>query len=311
LLCGWLIGSQAVVMGLSGCAADKGKVAAERNRAAAPFTAKAEKSLLDQLFPTVTAPKEALELGDSSLREGKEELALVYYLRAFDLDAANIQALEKMSAIYSRRGELRLMDMALQAILKVDAKHAGANESLGLLRLSGRRYAEAETLLTRSLAADPRRWRAMNALGIIADLRGDHYTAIAHYRRALNVLPGSPMLLSNIGYSHYLAGDRRLSRDYLNQALGLDPKHARAARNLALVEANEGHYQAAIGLLSRVMRTHAAYNNVGYVCMMKGDYPQAERFLTESIAQAPQYYERAHENLKQLRILEQRARQGS
>jgi len=296
---------------LNACAGDKGKLPPKPSNGSEQFSGSAQKSLLDQLFPTVQSAPEALALGDGSLREGKEELALVYYLRAYDLDNRNLDSLRKMAAIYVRRGDARLADLAYRAMLKAAPNDAGANESLGLSRLNGRRYGEAEGYLKRALASDRRRWRSMNALGIIADLRGNHGAAIAHYRAAAAVVPESPMLLSNIGYSHYLAGDQRRAREYLNQALGLDPRYGRAARNLGLVEARDGHYQAAISLLSQVMRPHAAYNNVGYVCMMKGDYPQAEKFFSESIALAPSYYERAHDNLKQLRALTGTTPQGS
>jgi len=301
----------ATLPALTGCAGDQGKVPPKSVSASAPFAGSSQKSLLDQLFPTVQTAPEALALGDSSTREGKEELALVYYLRAYDRDNANLEALQKMSAIYLRRGDARLADLCYQAMLKAAPNDAGVNESLGLSRLNARRHADAEKYLTRALSIDRHRWRALNGLGIIADLRGNHRAAIGRYSAALALLPESPMLLSNIGYSHYLAGDQSRAREYLSQALGVDPRYGRAARNLGLVEAREGHYQAAIGLLSQVMRPHAAYNNVGYVCMMKGDYPQAEKFFTESIALAPSYYERAHENLKQLRALAPPANPGS
>lgn len=304
----WLLLGLALA-GPTGCAAGKAAKAPPAPRTAGVFSGSSgtpQPGQLDQLFPEVQTAAAALSLGDQSLREGKQDLALVYYLRAYDLQQSNIEALERLAALYARKGEDRSAELAYQSILKLNPAHAGANESLGLMRLDHRGYADAEKLLGKAVAAEPGRWRSWNGLGIVADMQGNHPRALAAYRTALKAAPASPVLVGNIGYSYYLAGDRVHARQFLIEALAIDAKYARAARNLGLLEARERNYQAAVGLLSRVMEPHAAYNNVGYLCMIQGDYPEAEHFLSESVRLSPIYYERAHENIKQLRLLEER-----
>lgn len=292
-----------VLAGPVGCAATKPPAQAPR-AAAAPLAA--GNLQLDQLFPELKDARRAVVLGDQALGEGKPDLATIYYLRAYDLDRTNQTALERLAAVYRNKRDLKGAEQAYRELLRLNPSHADANENLGLMRLDARGYRDAEQLLGKAVAVDPRRWRAWNGLGIIADIRGDHQRAADCYRSALRAEPQSPMLLSNLGYSYYLAGDHAQARRYFAAALDIDSGYRRAARNMGLLEARERNYRAAVGMLSRVMEPHAAYNDVGYISMLQGDYAEADRLLAESIRLSPIYYEKAQENVRQLRLLQQR-----
>jgi uncharacterized protein HemY len=45
----------------------------------------------------------------------------------------------------------------------------------------------------------------------------------------------------------------------------------------------------------------AAYNTVGYICLLNQRYPQAEDFFTRAISTSPVYYRLATENLEETR----------
>ena len=51
------------------------------------------------------------------------------------------------------------------------------------------------------------------------------------------------------------------------------------------------------------METHEASNQVGYLCMLSGDYDASELYFKKAIIAAPFYYEAAHLNLNRLNIM--------
>jgi Tfp pilus assembly protein PilF len=80
-------------------------------------------------------------------------------------------------------------------------------------------------------------------------------------------------------------------------ALERDPALAAARTNLRITLALQGAYGRASSTGVGDDRA-AVLNNVGLTAAMRGDYPQAEKLLTEAIAAKGQYYARAAENLQ-------------
>lgn len=253
-------------------------------------------------FPASSAT-EAAQRGDQAWQAGNLDRALYQYVRALELDPNAFQVLYKIGKIHAQRGNFALAERVYRLVLAQSPRHAGSLEGVGLILLDRRAYDEAAQLLHKSLEEDPGRWQAHNALGIIADLKDDHPGAARHYRAALAVLPNSPQLLNNLGYSKYLTGDWNGARAAFQKALAQNQNYQMAWRNLGLVYTRLRLYAEALDAFQHVMSTAEAYNNVGYLCMLTGDYATAETFLREAVSQAPSYYPVAQENLNRLRIL--------
>jgi uncharacterized protein YgiM (DUF1202 family) len=109
------------------------------------------------------------------------------------------------------------------------------------------------------------------------------------------------MLMTNIGYSYYLAGDMERASAWFGRALLVDAEFAPAVKNLALLYARQGWYDQAVKTFSKVTGQAQAYNDVGYVAMRQGDYEQAHELLTEAIRLSPVYYQKAYDNLATLK----------
>lgn len=291
---------------LTGCAAWKDSP--EKDEMSSGLTNKESSTFVDpdsaflaELFPKVKTADEAIHLGDQAYSQGKKDLALLHYVRAFDMDNAHVEALEKMSLIYTQKGDHKLSDLANQMIIKHHPDNVSANESLGLSRLNSKQYDAAEAYLNRAIKLDPKRWASHNGLGVIADIQHDYPRAISHYQAALALMPNSPALLNNIGYSFYLSGNYDKAPEYFNQALNVDPDYAPAIKNMGLLEARKRNYEKAVDILTRVMKSESANNDVGYIAMLNGDYRIAEQLFLRAIQGANTYYPKANENLEQLR----------
>lgn len=59
------------------------------------------------------------------------------------------------------------------------------------------------------------------------------------------------------------------------------------------------------------MELHQAYNTVGYLCMLKERYDDAEMFLQRAVELSPFYYELAYENLDRVQEARRVSRRGA
>ncbi|MCX7084427.1 MAG: hypothetical protein NTY69_02710 [Methylococcales bacterium] len=260
-------------------------------------------SLFNLLDPDINTEKQALLKGQQELDEGRTDNALFYFIKALQFNHKNINTLEKIAAIHEQNKNIVLAVRVYSDILKLDDKNPIANEYLGLYFVDLGQRLKAKHLLEKAVLSNRCTWRVENALGVISDIEKRYPEAIKHYELALNQESSSPLLMNNIGYSFYLAGDKIAARQYLEEALKLDNGFQRAINNLALIEVSEGHYDRALTLFNRIMPNYESYNNIGYLCLLNKKYEYAEKYLQMAINQSPVYFLKANENLKSLRAL--------
>lgn len=165
---------------------------------------------------------------------------------------------------------------------------------------------EAMAALKAATGLDKALWRGWNCLGREYDLRRDWTNAGGAYAAAL-AAPGvrSAMVLNNRGYSLLLQNKpTEASADFI-AALAKEPALAAARTNLRLALAWQGAYDRAAVTGAGDDRA-AVLNNVGLAAALRGDYVQADKYLTEAMAAKGQYYDRASENLQLSRSLADR-----
>lgn len=257
-------------------------------------------------FP-VTSTADARSRAEQALAEGDTDRALYMYVQAVTLDPGDSESLYRIGVLHERRGNRRLAARAFAGAIENEPEHAGALQGLGIAYFEARETEAARAMLQRAVAADAQLWRAHNVLGVIADMAGEHATAVGHYSAALAVRPDAASLLNNRGYSKYLAGDYASAEADFRAALAADAEYGRAWQNLGLLYARQQHYALALRALARVKEQHVAANDVGYIAMLDGDYETAERLFSRAKRESPRYYATAEKNLAELR---RRAAQG-
>lgn len=250
------------------------------------------------------APTDAqlsMAAGDQALQQGAYDAAIFGYVTALSYDPKRTDAYLKIAAIENAQGHADKAARAYQSALGLQPDNAEALQGYGLMMLRAGRAAEARPLLERAVARNPALWQAHNGLGMISDLGRDYVRAQTYYQQALKIRPGSPVVLNNLGYSRYLNGDMKGAQAYFEQAIMYDRDNDKAWSNLGLVHARSGKYDAAINALTHTMEAPAAYNSVGYLCMMSGRNAVAEKFFVKAIELSPSYYTAAYENLENVR----------
>ncbi len=111
-------------------------------------------------------------------------------------------------------------------------------------------------------------WRLASAEGAILDQLGQKDEARQKYRKALELKPNEPSVLSNLGMSYVLDGDVRTAETYLRTAVAQPGADSRVRQNLALVVGLQGRFAEAEQIASQELSPEQAQANVAYLRQM-------------------------------------------
>lgn len=101
------------------------------------------------------------------------------------------------------------------------------------------RPGEALPFLNRAVQLNANDWTLYSALGVAYDQADQHTKARAAYEHALQLKPGQPDVLNNMGVSKMLAGDLPDAKKLLSRAAqpgAAQPEQPKIGNNLALLE---------------------------------------------------------------------------
>lgn len=111
-------------------------------------------------------------------------------------------------------------------------------------------------------------WRLVSAEAAILDQLGQRDEARQDYRKALELRPNEPSVLSNLGMSYVLEGDLRTAETYMRSAAQQPTADSRVRQNLALVVGLQGRFDEAEKIASQELSPEQAQANVAYLRQM-------------------------------------------
>lgn len=111
-------------------------------------------------------------------------------------------------------------------------------------------------------------WKLVSAEAAILDQLGQTDPARELYRKALDLKPNEPSVLSNLGMSYVLGGDLRTAETYLRNASEQAGADSRVRQNLALVVGLQGRFEEAREIASRELSPEQAEANMAYLRQM-------------------------------------------
>ncbi|BAJ01983.1 tetratricopeptide repeat protein [Shewanella violacea] len=271
---------------------------------------------------TANPPKdEADALARASREEslGNLDSALYLYVQALDFKSDNADTLYQIARIHSIKGNIQLAYLTYNEALMLDADMMMSHAGLGLINMDKRQHRQARIHLEKAVSLDQARLKPLiqstgvdsfyaldevspvriyNALAILDDLDNEHDSARLLYKLALQKEPHSALIITNLGYSHYLTGNYTSAENYLRQAIREDPNFDRGWTNLGLVYVRKGLYTRALATFEHTMEPADALNDLGYFLMLEGQYKQAIVLFKRAIDNSPSYFEQAQKNLK-------------
>jgi Flp pilus assembly protein TadD len=129
-------------------------------------------------------------------------------------------------------------------------------------------FQQAFDTLSRAHSADNPDWRILSVQGTVLDQLGRHDEARRYYASALNIVPGEPSVLSNLGLSYVLSKDLPKAEEVLRQAYGSGRADARVRQNLGLVVGLQGRFAEAESIVKADLPEAEAAANVAYLKQM-------------------------------------------
>jgi Flp pilus assembly protein TadD len=166
-----------------------------------------------------------------------------------------------------------------------------------------------------------RRW--VLVLGYLGDTfraKGDHASAIVTYRKALEVLPGDAVVLTNLGLAYTDAGDFVAAIEALRRSVAIKPSQPLTLVNLGIALESTGDIPGASAAYERAIaidpREAVAYLNLGNIAFNRDDAARAVALYTRAAAydpgRAPVFFNlaRAYYKLNDLRKALDAVRRG-
>jgi len=301
---GWLFILVSVL--LSACSTNPSKQSDEKPQYEKLYSGSSKNKTANDAAIAAETPEEAIKRGDNAYSKRQYDIALYEYVNALELNGGDTETLNKVGDIHLTLGDFNSAEEAYKASLQLDGTNQHALQGLGLIQLKLREYDQAKINLSKALELSPDLWSAYNGLGMIADIDGNYPAAIANYQRALAINPRSAQVLNNLGYSEYLSGNWRAALMHYYQAVNSSPDYKRAWYNIGLLYTRQKEYENAFDAFRNVLGTPQAYNDIGYLSMLDGNYDVAEKYFQKAVESSPSYYLKAHENIDKLESLRER-----
>jgi len=277
------------ILTLSGCAGNSPDKHADQGALAA-------KAQSNQITPTMLAlPEAAYEAGryNDALQLYRELLVrdpnnTIVKLGIADCELASDDPSDANTLYEELEGDPSIHARVLQG------------RGIALLRLG--QNAPAEKALKDAVAADPKLWRAWNALGALYDASHNWDDADQAYAKALALMPRSAIVNNNLGFSLLSQRKPVEAIKSFQTALEIDPTLQPAQMNLRIALALSGRYDEAMAG-AQGSDLAATLNNVGFAAMARGDYAKAQAYFTQSVNASSSYEEMASKNLEELKVM--------
>jgi len=129
-------------------------------------------------------------------------------------------------------------------------------------------FAKALKVIERAQRPDRPDWRLFSAQGAILDQLDRSKEARLQYRKALDIAPNEPSVLSNLGMSYVLTGDLRGAETYLRRAIQQPGADSRVRQNLALVVGLQGNFEDAEKIARGELPSAEAEENIAFLRQM-------------------------------------------
>lgn len=142
-----------------------------------------------------------------------------------------------------------------QAAIGLQPSFLQAHINLANLYMKSGRLDDAATEYKQVLVYDPGNLGAQLKLGQLLAMRGDYDSALSLLMQLVKEHPDSHEAETDLGIVLYQKKDPA-ARDHFERALQMKPDSASAAYNLAILEEDSGHLEAARKLYQQVLRYH-------------------------------------------------------
>jgi Flp pilus assembly protein TadD len=247
---------------------------------------------------------------DAYRKNDNRRLASLHYRKALDKKPDSLVAAIGLSKLLVREGQLEEAFQLLLYALENDESNVPALLLMGCIARDRGDLTGSLEWLTKAYSKSPADPEVLTELAITNDHIGQERLTYAEplYKKVISLKTHSSAAHNNLGFNYLLQGRHADAAKAFNRALVLAPDNKRAKNNLAAAYLLNEQTDEALKLFQDTVGLAAAYNNLGYILMTRGDWPQAKKAFKKALQLNPSFYVRAQENLDHLEHLHSNAR---
>lgn len=240
-----------------------------------------------------------LHKGNVYLQRGNHQLASLHYRKALEKQPKSIEPTVGLSKINLSEGKVEEAARLLETALESTPDNVSALLLLGVAKRQQGDLDASLARLTKAYELHPQDPAVLTELAITNDHIGQERLTYAEpfYRKVTQLQPNSAAAHNNLGFNYLLQGRHQDAINSLTKALALTPDNERAKNNLAAAYLIAQQPDRAIKLFQGTVGLAAAYNNLGYIYMTRGDLQSAEQSFKKALQLNPSFYVRAQQNL--------------
>ena len=245
--------------------------------------------VLPETGPIAVEPlsfEEEIELADKLRNSGQHPEAAWHYVRGLQLDQTSPVPRQRLGYMQLSR-DVDRAERIFGDLVDEHPEMSSGHLGLGLAQIASGKQAAARTSLESVLEIDSGSAMAHMGLGMLDDKQGAHADAVSHYQSARKRNPGQYQIENNLGMSYLISGHFEQAEEAFREAIFLEPRDPALYNNLAIALARQGEYSGALQNFREYGSKADAFNNLGYVCIMNGEFERAIRYFEHSLLAGP------------------------
>lgn len=188
--------------------------------------------------------------------------------KAYAADPNDKQTAMKYAQVLQMNGRSEQSLAVMRKLAIAYPKHRDVLAAYGKALASAGQLEPALETVRRAQTPEYPDWKLLSAEAAILDQLGKSGEARKLYRRALDLKPNDPSILSNLGMSYVLEGDLRTAETYMRSASQQPGADSRVRQNLALVVGLQGRFDEAEQIAGAELSPDQAKANVAYLRSM-------------------------------------------
>lgn len=247
-----------------------------------------------------------IERAQENLVNGTYQMAGLYFSMALKKDPESDVALSGLGEILFREKKYIEAKGTFEKAFQKNKKSLPALMGMGKACRALREYDTAAEHLSRAADLQPDDPAILAELGITYEASGRGEKAEPFFRWVTELSPQSAWAYNNLGFNLLLQERYKEAVPVLERAVELNPDDGRIQNNLAVAYALAREEEKALRLFHGSVGKAGAYNNLGYVHMVLGNWQEAEKAFKQALELSPVFYARAKENLERLKEIRKR-----
>ncbi|MBM3618570.1 MAG: tetratricopeptide repeat protein [Alphaproteobacteria bacterium] len=284
------------------------------------------RSIKDRLQPDKEVQKVMSEIGgpkiegmdaaiqanaEQALATGKYKTAAQFYAQLIEKNPEKLEYKLALADALRKGGHYDEAESAYKKILAEEklseAEQLDVREGLGLAYMEDGEFDKAGDELASVMEKDAKRWRTLNAIGILFTTKQMYSEARQYFDEALVLDSQNIAVRNNLALMEALDSNHDEAIRLLSEAKSINGKRgssvAQLDSNLALVYAIKGDLKMAEATIDPHLTEAQKLNNMGFYARLKGDDQLAKSYLSMALTKSEKYYDKAWKNLDTLNKL--------